>query len=468
MKHHAPQSSWLLFGFAFSLVAGCSTSPRLETGQQEPQPVVHPLVLIDGGRRAASPREYQDLLEEDAPEADTQVMLDQLISLSQELSGSALVAGNDARLLIDGPSTFKLMFEDMDQARESIHLETFILADAAIGQALLERLIASRRRGVDVRLLIDAVGSFDLPADFIEQLRDQGIELRKFHPVNPAVDPRIWRSNNRNHRKLLVIDGKVAYSGGINFSGAYSQGSFSAASSEDKPDQAWRDTHLRIVGPVVHQFQRQFLAIWNKDLPEPEQLTSSGHFPTIESLGNIMAGVITSSGGDSDEFDIYAILAAAISHAQEKVWITQAYFAPDEPFIDILKAAAQRGADVRLLLPGMTDVPLLIQASRSSYKDLLAAGVRIYERNGSVLHAKTLVVDSVWSSIGSTNLDYRSFVHNYELNTVIIDQDFGRAMDKLFLVDLQHADEISLQAWRQRPLLQRLKEGLGNLFRRWM
>jgi cardiolipin synthase len=348
MKHYDPQSSWLLFGFAFSLVAGCSTSPRLETGQQEPQPVVHPLVLIDGGRRAASPQEYQDLLEDDAPGVDTQVMLDQLISLSQELSGSALVAGNDIRLLIDGPSTFELMFEDIDQARESIHLETFILADAAIGQTLLERLIASRRRGVEVRLLIDAIGSFDLPADFIQQLRDQGIELRKFHPVNPAVDPRIWRSNNRNHRKLLVIDGKVAYSGGINFSGAYSQGSFSAASSEDKPDQAWRDTHLRIVGPVVHQFQRQFLTIWNKDLPQPEQLTSSGHFPTIESLGNMMAGVITSSGGDSNEFDIYAILAAAISHAQEKVWITQAYFAPDEPFIapwSDTRATADSGAN---------------------------------------------------------------------------------------------------------------------------
>ncbi|MFC6669951.1 phospholipase D-like domain-containing protein [Marinobacterium aestuariivivens] len=174
----------------------------------------------------------------------------------------------------------------------------------------------------------------------------------------------------------------------------------------------------------------------------------------------MMAGVIASDGGDN-KFDIYTVLAAAISHARHRVWITQGYFAPNQAFIDILKAAAGRGVDVRLLLPGVSDVPLVLQASRFSYE----AGIRIYERQGSPLHAKTIVVDSIWTSVGSANLDYRSLVYNFELNTVVVSSQLGRAMDKLFLADLQYADEITLAARQRRSLLQRLSEILGNLLR---
>jgi len=458
----------LLCGLALLGVAGCATDPRLDETGTVATSSDEPPVLVDDGRRVANPGEYQALLENDAPEADTQVMLDQLLGVTQQTSGSALVADNDVSLLIDGPATFERMFEDIEQARDSIHLETFILEDNEIGQALAQRLIASRQRGVKVRALIDSVGSLELPGSFIERLRDQGIELRLFHPINPIEDPRIWRSNNRNHRKLLVIDGRIAYSGGINFSDVYAEGSFSASPGPERSDEAWRDTHLRIVGPVVQMFQRQFLKMWNKDQPEQEQLGGPDLFPPLNSRGDMMVGVISSSGGDDDEFDIYTVLAAAISHAQKRVWITQAYFAPDEAFLDTLKDASRRGADVRLLLPGVTDVPLLRQASRSSYDELLQAGIRIFERQGSTLHAKTIVVDSVWASIGSANLDYRSFVLNFELNTVIVSRDFGRAMDKLFLVDLQQADEIRLEDWRRRSLLQRLKETLGDMLRRWL
>jgi len=236
----------------------------------------------------------------------------------------------------------------------------------------------------------------------------------------------------------------------------------------DATDGAWRDTHVRIVGPVVHQFQQQFLKLWNKDLPEDAQLDDTVYFPEVEEQGDMLAGVIASTGGNEVESDIYSILAAAIGHAQQRLWVTQAYFAPDETFIEIIKATAARGVDVRLLLPGVSDAPLVVQASRSSYQGLLEAGVRIYERTGSTLHAKTFVVDGVWSTIGSTNFDYRSFVYNYELNAVIVSADFGSAMEKLFEVDLQEADEITLQAWRRRPLIQRLKEVLGGILRRWL
>jgi len=399
-------------------------------------------------------------------------MLDQLLTVTQDISGSSsfLTTGNEARLLIDGPGTFKAMFEGIDQARDHIHLETFILEDDVIGRALADHLIASRQRGVQVRILIDAFGSLNLPETYIERLRKHSIELHKFHPVNPTEDMRLWRSNNRNHRKILVIDGQIAYTGGINFSSVYSKGSFSGSQTRDgdATDGAWRDTHIRIVGPVVHQFQQQFLKLWNKDLPEDTRLDDAVYFPEIEEQGDMLAGVIASTGGNEVESDIYSILAAAIGHAQQRLWVTQAYFAPDETFIEIIKTTAARGVDVRLLLPGVSDAPLVVQASRSSYQGLLEAGVRIYERTGSTLHAKTFVVDGVWSTIGSTNFDYRSFVYNYELNAIIVSSDFGSAMEKLFEVDLQQADEITLQAWRRRPLIQRLKEGLGGILRRWL
>jgi cardiolipin synthase len=391
-------------------------------------------------------------------------MLDQLLRITQPVTGNALVAGNDARVLVDGPATFRSMFDDIARARESIHLETFILDGTAIGEELAQLLIASRQRGVEVRVLIDAIGSLELPSKFVQRLRDHDIDVHSFRPFNP-VDPRLWRLNSRNHRKLLIIDGRIAYGGGTNISGAYSRGSFRVAPDAKASDAGWRDTHLRIVGPVVHQLQRQFLKMWNKDLPKQQQVGGASYFPPTGSVGDMMVGVMSSGGGDNDEFDIYTVLAAAISHAQHRVWITQGYFAPDPTFLDILKATARRGVDVRLLLPSVTDVPLLLQASRFSYEELLQAGVRIYERQGAMLHAKTIVVDSVWVSVGSTNLDYRSFVYNFELNTFIISDALGRAMDKLFLVDLQYADDITLRTWQRRPLPQRLGEILGNLFR---
>lgn len=431
-----------------------------------------PNVMVDQGMRAASPGEYRGLLKDNAPDIETRAMLDQLLTVIQDISGSSsfLTTGNEARLLIDGPGTFKAIFGDIDQARDHIHLETYILEDDVIGQALADHLIASRQRGVQVRVLIDAYGSLNLPEAYIERLRKHGIELHKFHPVNPTEDMRLWRSNNRNHRKILVIDGQIAYTGGINFSDVYSKGSFPGNQTRDgdATDGAWRDTHVRIVGPVVHQFQQQFLKLWNNDLPEDAQLDDTVFFPEVEDQGDMLAGVIASTGGNEVESDIYSILAAAIGHAQQRLWVTQAYFAPDETFIEIIKTTAARGVDVRLLLPGVSDAPLVVQASRSSYQGLLEAGVRIYERTGSALHAKTFVVDGVWSTIGSTNFDYRSFVYNYELNAVIVSADFGSAMEKLFEVDLQQADEITLKAWRRRPLTQRLKEGIGSILRRWL
>lgn len=478
----APPVAWLVRCFvrptissaliAFALLSACSVGPVVERSSDSPQ-TSKP--NNEGRMRAESdikPQACQPWLPDHQKKAQGSTASEDHISISEKVGDLTFQAGNDARLKIDGPGTYGAMFADMEKAKEYIHLETFILEDGEIGQDLAERLIAIRGRGVEVRILIDAFGSMGLPDKYVERLQRHGIELRKFHPIDPSEDLRIWRSNNRDHRKLLIIDGKIAYTGGLNFSAVYSEGSFSvqSASGSGNTDtgSAWRDTQVRIVGPAVSQFQHYFLAMWNKDVSAEDQLQGDTYFPVIDAQGDILVSVVASSGGDSDEFNVYSVVTSAIEQAKRRVWITQAYFAPNPEFIDRLKAAAQRGVDLRLLLPGVSDSSLVVQASRSSYQELLESGVRIYERNGSVLHAKTIVVDGIWSSIGSTNFDYRSFVHNYELNAVLVSCHFGAAMEKLFEVDLTQSKEITLEAWKDRPFSQRFEEWMGDMFREWL
>lgn len=427
-----------------------------------------PTILVGSGSRTANPEEYQELLEVGSPDMEDRLMLNQLLIASQELTDVPMVAGNNCQLLIDGNETFDSIFEDIRRARHSIYLETFILENDRVGMELADHLVDARSRGVAVHILIDAIGSFELPSEYIQSLEEKGIELRKFNPVTPVGEINLLKFNNRDHRKLMVVDGRVAYTGGINISGVYSEGSLSVSPRSEHQDNPWRDTHVRITGPVVRHFQKHFLQMWNAGYETAPPPKNEWRRETAENSGDMVVGVFTSQGGDGNTSDIYAVTAASIGHAQERIWITQAYFAPDDTLIELLVLAAQRGVDVRLILPGVSDAPLILQASRSIYQKLLESGVRIYERNHSVLHAKTLVVDGVWSSIGSANYDYRSFIYNYEINAVIVSRKFGREMEEQYQKDLSQAEVITLQSWGQRSLLQRLKEVLGNIMRRWL
>ncbi len=384
------------------------------------------------------------------------------------------LSGNTATLKVDGPSTFEAMFKDIDRAENYVHIETYILEDDEIGRKLAQHLFKARDRGVKVRVLVDAFGSMELSTEYVEQLEAHNIEFQKFHPIDPSEDLRVWRSNNRDHRKLLLVDDKIAYTGGLNFSEVYKEGSSSIGLRKPKKteavaeDGAWRDTQVRISGPVVKQFQYYFLKMWNRDLPDEEQIVLAQHSPEFEVQGDIDIAVVASRGGDDDEFDIYTTFTTAIEESKQRVWITQAYFAPNDEFLEAVKAAAKRGVDTRLLLPGVSDASLIVQASRASYQDLLDSGVRIYERKASVLHAKTMVVDGVWSSVGSANFDYRSFVHNYELNAVLVDKDFGQSMEELFQSDIKQSEEITIAEWNDRSLWQRFEEWLGDSLREWL
>jgi len=385
--------------------------------------------------------------------------------IDQTIARRPLYVGNRAELLIDGPEAYGAMFEAMRQARHHIHLETFILEHEEIGAQLADLLIARRQEKVEVRVIYDAFGVLKTEEAYFERLRGHGVRLHKFNPINPLEDARIWRINKRHHRKILIVDGRVAFTGGMNISNVYSRSSFVSSRQTDL-HRRWRDTQIRLEGPVVSEFQRAFVEMWGEVKDEPP-LEGQDYFPHLDARGDQPVRLMITGAADRD-YDIYRAYLAAFSRARHRIWLTQGYFAPDGRFNRALKDAARRGVDVRLLLPGATDSWITINSSRARYANLLAAGVRIFERRDALQHAKTAVVDGIWSTVGSTNLDYRSFFHSNEANAVIYGAEFGQDMEALFLLDQNQNQEIRLSSWMERPILQRLKEILGRIFDYWL
>ncbi len=386
------------------------------------------------------------------------------LALEAAIVGSPLVVGNRVDLLEDGPVTYAAMLAAIDHAHDHINIETFIMEDDVIGREFAARLATMQQRGVQVNLIYDSVGSRNTPAEFFSALASSGVNVLQFNPINPLQAGKEWDLVRRDHRKLLIVDGKVAFVGGLNISSVYSSGS----SGRAKPSNAktsWRDTHLRVEGPAVGEFQKLFLATWTEQQAVP--LTTGNYFPALTQQGNDVVRAIGSSPEEPFS-QIFATLLSAIDSAETRIFVTNAYFVPDAQLLAALKRAVARGVDVRLLLPHMTDSMLVFHASRSFFTELLEAGVTIYEQQDSVLHAKTALVDSVWSTIGSTNLDWRSFVHNQEINAVVLGQAFGTQMQAMFERDLASSQRVSLAQWRRRPFAARIKENLARLWARWL
>jgi cardiolipin synthase A/B len=380
---------------------------------------------------------------------------------------SPLVLGNRLRLLQDGPATYAAMFEAMQAARDHIHLQTYIFADDAVGQQFADVLLQRQAAGVQVSLIYDSVGSLKTPAAFFDRLREAGVQVLEFNPVNPAsVRTDEWRLNNRDHRKLLLVDGRTAFVGGININESYASGSSAVLSGRgDALEQGWRDTHLQVDGPVVAEFQKLFLDTWARQKGPP--MVKRDFFPALKPVGQHIVRAIGSNAEDTESL-IYSTLLSAIDHAETHVLLTMAYFVPDPRLLQSLMAAAQRGVDVRLVLPSQTDSWAVFHAGRSHYTRLLRAGVKLFERRGSVLHAKTATVDGVWSTIGSTNLDWRSFLHNDELNAVVLGHEFAQQLEAMFADDQRQSDAIDLRRWQRRSPLLRLKEWTARLAEYWL
>jgi cardiolipin synthase len=423
-------------------------------------------VQLEGSRGPLSAAQSKAILARLQARGVPTDIFDRHLAIEESIVDSPLVVGNKVTLLQDGPSTFQAMFNAIRAAKRHIHMETYLIEDDEVGNKFAAALIDKQAAGVQVSLIYDSVGAIGAPKAFFDRLTGSGIKVLEFNPINPLTAKAGWQVNQRDHRKLLVVDGTIAFLGGINISSVYSSGSFATASKRHADGSPpWRDTHLQVEGPVVAEFQKLFLATWEKQ--KGDAITELQSFPPLENRGREVVRAIGSSP-DAPFNLIYRTLLSAIDCAETSVHLTNAYFVPDPQLTSALKAAAARGVDVRLILPGVTDFWLVFHAGRSHYAELLKAGIKIHERHGALLHSKAAVIDGVWSTIGSTNLDWRSFLHNDEVNAVILGQDFGAQMQAMFAADLVESDEITVQAWRDRGLINRAKEIAAHMWQYWL
>ena len=437
-----------------------------------------PTIVPDLARRSATPMQLRGaggplsvaqsraILERVRSSSQPTGIFERHLALEEAIVGSPLTTGNQVMLLQDGPATYKAMFAAIEAARDHINMETYIFDDDDVGHRFAQALIAKQRQGVQVNLIRDSAGTIATPVAFFQRLTASGVKVLEFNPVNPLVARKGWEVNQRDHRKLLIVDGHIAFLGGINISSVYSGGS-SRKTMPLRPDGAlaWRDTDLQLQGPVVAELQKLFVAAWSSQKGEP--LAARNYFPPPVMAGRQVVRAIGSS--PEEEYSlIYATLLSALASAETTVHLTNAYFAPDPQLLAALEAAVARGVDVKLILPSQTDSWLVFHAGRGYYDRLLRAGVKLYERRGVILHSKTALIDGVWATVGSTNLDWRSFLHNHELNAVVLGAEFGAQVQAMFDRDLAESDAVSLEQWRRRPLDMRMKELFARAWEYWL
>ncbi len=375
-----------------------------------------------------------------------------------------LLRGNTARLLVDGPATFAAMKKAITAARHRVLVEFYIVEDEGVAAEVAELLLRKAAAGVSVALMYDSLGSLGTDSAFFERLRQGGVAVCAFNPLNPLERPGHWGVLQRNHRKVLVVDSDAAFTGGINLSNVYAEGSFGSARRKAPPAdadrQGWRDTQVELRGPVVPALAAVFRESWTLQ-------GCKGELPPAPAPGVALPGqrVVKLVVGNPDHGvnPSYIALLHAIDASQRSVQLTMAYFAPGDELIQALCDAARRGVAVTLVLPGRSDVSLVLHAARSRYAQLLEAGVQIREMTQAVMHAKTAVVDGVYSSVGSSNLDWRSIVGNHEIDVIVLGDDFGQQMQALFARDVAASQQIDPAQWARRGLGQRLLQGLARL-----
>ena len=451
---------------SLSLLAACSTLPTIAPDTAEAAGT--DTVRIDGAHGPLSPDAQKRVLDRlKAAGEDTDIFVRHL-AFEQEIVGSPLSAGNKVTLLQDGPSTYQALYGTMAAAKNSIDMESYIIEDDEVGQRFATELKAAVARGVVVNLIYDSVGSIDTPKAYFDDLAAHGVNTLQFNPVDPRKAKAGWDVNQRDHRKLTIIDGHTAFVGGINISSVYSGGSFSQH-SKNEPGHGqkvpWRDTDLQMDGPVVADFQKLFMDTWVRQKGKP--MASADYFPQIERQGSI---VVRAIGGTSTEpySQIYATLVSAIRSSSTSILLANAYFDPDPQLMGAIIDAAKRGVDVQLLLPSISDTWLVSAAGRRHYGKLLEAGVKIYQRQGALLHSKTTLIDGVWCAVGSTNLDWRSFLHNDEIDAIVLSQSFGDQMRAAFQADLAQSEQLTMEKWSNRGLWLRVQEMSAGMWEYWL
>jgi cardiolipin synthase len=457
-----PASAWI--ALLAATLSGCAHVPSVpeplatDTGAQ---------IQVRGARGALSPRATAAVLSRLTDQAPDSSALQRHLAIEQTVSGSPLYTGNRVTVLRDGPDTFAATFAAIHAAQHYLYLEYYIFEDVSFnGEQLSDLLIARQQQGVQIDVIYDGIGSLSTPDALFDRLRRAGIRVRQFNPIGTSP----FSINDRDHRKILIADGQSGIIGGVNLSVDYESGSGggSAPDTERAPvtpaapaHEPWHDVDLRIDGPAVRELKQLFEQHWISQGGSAAELIAS--VEALTARGDEVVRVIGSQGGQLTP-RYYATLISAIRSAAAHIWVTAAYFVPTHQEYRALARAARRGVDVQLLLPSHSDSGPALAAQHSHYADLLKAGVKIYERSDGILHSKTVVVDGVWSIVGSSNFDHRSVLFNDEVDAVVISAATGAQLEIYFQQDLEHAAGIDLASWEQRPLAQKLREHFWRLW----
>ncbi len=372
-----------------------------------------------------------------------------LIQLFQHISQAFPFEGNRVETFIDGTSKLKALITELQKATHHIHMEYYIIEDDAVGQLVRDVLVEKAREGVEVRLIYDDVGCWHVPGRFFEEMRDAGIEVRSFLKVRfPLFTSKV---NYRNHRKIVVIDGRIGFVGGMNLAERYMTG-FSWG--------IWRDTHILLEGKAVHGLQTAFLLDWY--FVDRTLITSAHYFPKLDSYGTALVQSVTSDPVGPWR-EIMQGLLMAIGNSKKYFYIQTPYFLPTEQVLTTLQIAALSGVDVRLMLPLRADNRVTHLGSRSYLADVLRAGVKVYFYKKGFLHSKLMVSDDRLSSVGSTNLDFRSFEHNFEVNAFVYDMETALHMKDIFLQDQRDCEQVFLKSWEKRSWRVKATESVVRL-----
>ncbi|HEY7041986.1 MAG TPA: cardiolipin synthase [Methylomirabilota bacterium] len=363
-------------------------------------------------------------------------------------TGGSVAGGNGVQILLNGEEVFPAKLAAIRSARKSITYAQYVFEEGAPAADTARALAEKCRAGVKVHVLLDGVGSLMMPAEYRDWMTEAGCQVASYRPLTPWT---IDRVNYRNHRRILVVDGRIGITGGSGTSGKWS--------GNGKQEGQWRDTDIRVEGPVVSQLQGAFAENWLE--ATGAAIGGPDYFPwPLARKGDVDAQIVRSSPAGGS-VAMYTMFILAMASARHSIYITNPYFVPDDKMIGTLIEARQRGVRVVLILPGAIDHNLVRQASRSELGRLLKAGVKVYEYKAALLHAKTMVIDSMWATVGSTNLDRRSFELNEELNLVVYNGQVARRLEQVFVADLEQSREVTYAQWKDRGVFSRFMELLS-------
>jgi cardiolipin synthase A/B len=445
------------------LLVACASPPDFnEVAATTPVATPH-LEGVRGPLSARQSKAILDRLRKQNPDSD---VLQRHIAFEDAITDTPLTVGNKVTLLRDGEASFAAVFKAINAAKNHINLEYYTFEDVEEGgQHLVDLLVAKQAAGVQVNLIYDSIGSDETPDDVFDRLKKAGIKLLDFHPVTaPATTAKI---NDRDHRKILCVDGTVGIVGGVNMSKVYSSNPLASPPTQEQttPPDYWRDTDVRIEGPAVAELESLFLDNWRRQ--DGGELNQANFFPPQQAADAQIVRIIGSTP-DHSLPRFYVTLLSAIRNAETRIWVSAAYFVPTHQEEEDLAAAARRGVDVQLLLPSHSDSNMAMNAGRSHYTDLLEAGVKIYELQSAILHSKTAVIDGVWSAVGSSNFDGRSVLFNDEVDAIILGRETAAQLEAAFQDDFKRSDQIDPTRWRERPVGEKLQEFFSKIYSYWL